>query len=300
MPHTADHTGRRRTWLAAGALAMLVLTGAGCAKPGTAASREAPAPALLRTADLSLPLDAYQASTAEVSVLASGYRALLHRCMARYGFDFPPPAGPGAAGPRTRNERRYGLTDPAAAASRGYRYGNGDRPTEPARPARVALAPAEQAALTGQGGTKTAGKPGPTGGCADVASRALSARSPAGANTDLPQVLSAQSLTQSRQDPRVQAVTRQWAACMKARGYRYATPFEPAGDPRFRGPLTAAETATAKADVACKQQTNLVGVWFAVESALQRTLIDRDATALDLAVQATKAQLAAARAALHS
>jgi hypothetical protein len=39
----------------------------------------------------------------------------------RYGFDFPPATAPAPAGPLTRNERRYGLTDRATAAVLGYR-----------------------------------------------------------------------------------------------------------------------------------------------------------------------------------
>jgi hypothetical protein len=60
--------------------------------------------------------------------------------------------------------------------------------------------------------------------------------------------------------------------------------------------LTPAEIATAKADVACKQQTNLVGIWFTVESAHQRTLIIQNTTALNLAAEAIHTELAAARA----
>lgn len=63
---------------------------------------------------------------------------------------------------------------------------------------------------------------------------------------------------------------------MTAKGYDYRTPLDPPHDPRFAGGLPAAEIATATADVACKKQANVVGVWFAVESAYQKRLVAKD------------------------
>jgi hypothetical protein len=294
-------TSRHRIRRAAAALAPLLLIAAGCARPGPPAGppAERPAPQLLRSADLVLPLDAYLASPAEVSDLTRGYGELLRRCMTRYGFDLPPADHPVSAGPRARNERRYGLADPAGAAARGYRLD--DRDTVAAAPAnrhRAPLPPAAQAALTGTARATAAGQPIPAGGCAGEAVRALSADAPPAADTSLAQRLSAESFARSQRDTRVQAPTRQWAACMKAAGLDYAGPFDPVRDPRFRGPLSPAEIATAEADVACKRETNLVGIWFSIESACQHTLIDGNATALGPAAAALHAQLAAARAAL--
>jgi hypothetical protein len=281
---------------------VLLLAAAGCARPAGAPTpgpaAAAPIPHLLRTADLRLPLDAYLASVAEVAELGSGYRALLRRCMAGYGFDFPPadpPAGPSVGpsvgGPRTRNERRYGLTDPAAA-SHGYRLANG---ASPARPDLPALPAAALAALNGAPGRLVAGRAVLPDGCAGQAGKELAAQVPPGADLGLPDRLARESFERSRQDPRVAAATRRWATCMRGRGYSYATPSEAAADPRFRGPLSRAETATAAADVDCKRQTNLVGIWFTVESADQRTLIAANQPALTLAATALKAELLVAR-----
>jgi hypothetical protein len=300
MPPTPVRTDRRRARRAA-AVALLLLAGAGCGRPAstTAGDRaDQPVPRLLRSADLRLPLDAYLATPAEVSELTRGHLALLRRCMARYGFDYPRTAPPAQAAPRTRNERRYGLTDPTAAAVRGYRLVDRDAAGSAARPAPPALPPGGEAVLTGSPGRTVAGRPVPPDGCAGEASRGLSAGVPPDADSGLPQRLSADSFAHSRGDPRVQAVTRQWAGCMKAAGLDYADPFGPLGDRRFRGPLTRAETTAAQADVACKRQTNLVGVWFTVESTYQHTLIDTNATALEPAGRALRAQLTAAREAL--
>jgi hypothetical protein len=304
MPLTAiRRAARHRSWRAA-ALAALILASSGCGRPGPPfpANRVAPpAPPLLRGAGLRLPLDAYLASPAEVSQLTRGRLALLRRCMGRYGFDYPPPAPPAGPTPRSRNERRYGLTDPAAAAVRGYRLDNRDptgSTTRPAKPAPAAFPPGGLAVLTGAAGRTVAGKPVPPDGCAGEASRELSAHAPPGADTGLPQRLSAESFAQSRNDPEVQAATRQWANCMKTKGLDYASPFDPPGDPRFRGPLSRAETTTATTDVACKRRTNLVGIWFTAESTYQRTLIDNNPAAVEAAAAAVRAQLAAARKAL--
>jgi hypothetical protein len=82
---------------------------------------------------------------------------------------------------------------------------------------------------------------------------------------------------------------------MRAAGYSYDSPMAPAADPRFRGPLSPAETGTAVADVDCKGRTNLVGVWFTVESEYQRPLVHDHAAALTLAAAAVRAELEVAR-----
>lgn len=284
-------------WRPALALALLLATAA-CARPAAtptpapAPAAGGPVPVLLHGADLRLPLDAYLASVTEVAELGSGYRALVHRCMTGYGFDFPPAHLPASTGPLTRNERRYGLTDPAAAATLGYRLANGGGP---ARPGLPALPAAGLDALNGAQGHLVAGRALPADGCAGQARRELTARVPQGADLTLPDRLARDSFERSRQDPRVAAAIQRWAACMREQGYRYATPFEAAADRRFRGPLSGAETATATADVACKARTNLVGIWFSAESGYQRALIDGNGPALALALAGLRAQLAVAR-----
>jgi hypothetical protein len=268
--------------LAAAALA--VLTACGTTEP------PAP-PQLLDAAGLALPLDAYQLSTAGVGELTRGYGALLRRCLARYGATLPAGSPTAGAGPRTRNERRYGLTEERAAAARGYRPA-----VPPAHSRRTAVPPLTEAILAGRAGA-VAGKPVPPGGCAGEARRALTAKAPPGADTGLAERLSADSFVRSRNAQQVRAATAEWARCMAAAGFHYRDPFEPAADARFRGPLAGAEIATATADVACKRATNLVGIWFSVESTYQDASIAANADALTLAARALAAQLATARAA---
>jgi hypothetical protein len=67
---------------------------------------------------------------------------------------------------------------------------------------------------------------------------------------------------------------------MMARGSKYASPLDPPRDPRFRKALTPLEIETAKADVASKNQTHLVGTWFAVESTYQNREVVKHRKAL--------------------
>ena len=90
------------------------------------------------------------------------------------------------------------------------------------------------------------------------------------------------SLARSQQEPQVVAVFKQWSDCMKASGYDYGAPYDAGNDHRWATAMpTAAEIRTASADVACKQKTNLVGVWYAVDSALQTSMIDAQQQQLD-------------------
>lgn len=79
-------------------------------------------------------------------------------------------------------------------------------------------------------------------------------------------------------DPRVVAAYAAWSSCMKAEGYRYATPQEAIGDPSLVPETvkengasvvrhSAAELAHATADVRCKTSTNLVGIAVTVQAA---------------------------------
>jgi hypothetical protein len=270
---------------------------AGCAGPGTPTPAAGPAgsaadrvPELLRTADLRLPLDDYQPSLAETGRLARAHRALLRQCMREFGFADAAPDPATAPGPRTWNERRYGLTDPAQAAH-GYWP---DSRVATARPRSPSLSAAEGAVLTGSGAGTVAGRAVPAGGCAAEAQRRLTARDPVGADRSLAQRLGSTSFFGSQQAPQVRAVTERWAGCMRAAGHPYAGPLDPPKDARFAGPAGPAEVATARTDVGCKQRTNLVGVWFAVEAAQQRSLIAANGPALALARAAFHAELSLA------
>jgi hypothetical protein len=226
-------------------------------------------------------LDSYLLSVAEGQRLARASRELVRRCMAARGLAYGT-AEPVAVGPRTWNERRYGLADPAQAA---LGYWPAER-VPVARPRHGAQPAAVTAALTGDSG------------CAAAASRELTARDPAGADRYLAQRLSTDSFFASQRDPAVRAVVAAWSECVRrATGTRYGSPLDAAADRRFAGRTAGGtEIATAKADVACKERTHLIGVWAGVESRLQGALIARNRPGLRLARAAFEAELAVAAA----
>jgi len=294
----AQQAGTRSRWLV-GAVTAVVAAAvaaatAGCGGPAAAArnpDQPDQMPRLLRSADLRLPLDDYYLSVAEGQRLARAGRALLNQCVRGFGFDYTAP-DPVRTGPRTWTERRYGLTDPAQAAG-GYWAADRVTAATSGRPANTSTA-AEGDVVTGRGAQVVRGRRVPAGGCADEAQRRLAAGSPAGADQTLAQRLGSDTFFGSQRDPRVRAVFSQWSACMRAAGFNYAAPLDPPGDARFQRAVSPVEIATARADVACKQRTNLVGVWFTVEADQQRPLVEANRAALRLARAAFQAELAVA------
>ena len=250
---------------------------AGCA---AAPGPEVAPPDLLRSADLRLPLDDYLFSPAELRELSAARVLLIRRCMTAAGLDYPSRADSAPMGPRTWNERRYGITDPDLAAVDGY--GLGDR--EPvARPA-PRLDAEHRAALDGPRG------------CAVRAGEEQRRGDPE-LDRDLPRRLTAESFARSRRDPAVVAAVGEWSECMRTNGLRYPDPLAPPADRRFAGPGEPAdvEITTATADVECKRATNLVGVWFTAESAIQAGLVADNRAELRRIRQANDAELALSR-----
>jgi hypothetical protein len=66
---------------------------------------------------------------------------------------------------------------------------------------------------------------------------------------------------------------------MRTAGFSYPNPMEAKRE--YRSPSAGAkEIRVARADVACKQQTNLVGIGLSLQTAYQRHLIQLNATKL--------------------
>ena len=260
----------------------------------------AAAPRLLDVSDLRLPVQQYMLDDTQLGRIALARVLLVRRCLLRYGVSTPRPAPPSARyGPRTLTDRRYGITDAALAA----RYGFGLGPRDPARqlrPATPELDPDGQTALTGQGRSVIAGRRVPAGGCLGRSDRELDAGAPPGADADLAQRVQFSSFEASRSDPRVRAVFDAWSRCVAARGPSYTDPLASASDPRFSGPGAAGREAirVALLDIDCKRRTNLVGVWFTVESRIQAALIHREQPAFDRSRAALRARAGAAASVL--
>lgn len=252
-------------------------------------------PRLLASVNLTLPIEKYLFSTAELKELQSAQGILITHCMKGFGFNYKAsPPGPDL-GPRSLMDRRYGLTDEKMAEAFGYHLGNLDprkaKPVAPSLPAGDALV-----ALTGKSGK--AGKPGllvngksvAPGGCSRIAEEAIFGKgevatedSPQNLNIeDFPQSINNESFFATKSSPNVVRAFKAWSSCMEKRGFSYADPFAAIDDKHFQGiNPSSAEIKVATVDVACKKKTNLVGFWFSAETRFEKTTIRKNASRLN-------------------
>ncbi|MFD4138961.1 hypothetical protein [Streptomyces sp. NPDC058572] len=259
-------------------------------------------PTVLRTQDLRFPLSAYDRSEADQEQLGLAQQMLISRCMARYGFTFRAPSGLGGAPHGQAGARRYGVSDAQTAARYGYAppprpRAAGRPPSQPELSESGTLAlhgaadlrpedvpKSQQEAERRTGDVKVNGRAIPIGGCLRESYLKLYAPTPDSVDLLFVFELTAEAETRSREDSRVRAAFGTWAACMKESGFSVSNPAEvPEQLGLDEAELSSPRAVTAaKADVACKQRVNLVGVTYAVESAYQRQLIDEHAETLEL------------------
>ena len=288
---------RRRSWgiavvTVAGLVPAALLTGCGPASTPDPAALPVPAvtavPSPASAVGLVLPLAAYQLSADQQRFVNRADLALVIQCMRRVGFSqFSLGDGPADTKPIDAMSRRYALvTDPATAAAYGYHLpadvspGRSSSPT-PSESERIALTgnPDGSPGLSARSGVTVNGQAVPVGGCYGEASRAMAFN--ATVDTALPDRLGFTSYDRSRGDERVRTATAAWSACMKEHGYAAADPVGATTGLSMAGVAAPAEIQQAVTDVGCQRASNLVGVWFAVESAYQRQLIDVNAEALN-------------------
>jgi hypothetical protein len=235
-----------------------------------------------------LPLQDYSLSAGQIQQTDRARLVLIDHCMRRFGFRYhrelpKPPHGSTDLG------RRYGLTDLALAARNGYRL------TAPKAPKRPELSAVEDAVLLGGGAPAVGAVTVPRGGCLDEANRRLDAKAPPGADIQLGQRMMFDSFTRSQQDSRVKQAFTTWNRCMAESGYHYPSPLAPFGDRTLQQDAKRG-VQVATADVRCKQRSNVVGIWFTVESAYQQRMIEQNGTALRRTRQAIDARLRTAAA----
>ncbi|MGW6980003.1 hypothetical protein ACWGE1_11230 [Streptomyces sp. NPDC054932] len=304
------HSSRRRRPAAAPAAALLtavLLTG--CAGSGGAGGGEpelGPVEVNPATAALSLPMDAYTDTEAERIRMGQVQQALVSRCMARYGFTYEGVRSAEAPGAGTEDRHRYlfGLADPQFAAAHGYDKSAGSgTPTKPRAPelsdsayvvmngeqpgsqgGRIPDANTEEEAATVDSGLTAAGQKVPAGGCGREGYRKLYAPTRDSVDLLFTFGLASEAHDRSRQDSRVVGALKKWSSCMDKSGYAgIESPYdvvEKLGLENDRGGPKA--VTAAKADVACKREVNLVGIWGAVEKAYQERLVEEHAETLTL------------------
>ncbi|MBO4260027.1 hypothetical protein GRC12_40265 [Streptomyces griseorubiginosus] len=216
--------------------------------------------------------------------------AMVSACMRGFGLSYPVAARPARHGPAenafTVLFRRYGVTEARGVRVWGYHVPRSVGPAagDAVSPVKRLSSPVTRALLTGadEAGRRVGryhGRPVPSGGClaapdASTGSGLDDLQGPGTSADGMVAVIKANSFTQSRADPRVRTAVHAWSACMSAHGHRLRDPLSAASVPSMdASAATHAEITQAEADVACKTRTNLVGIWFAVESAYQRAAI---------------------------
>lgn len=299
------------------ALALVVLAGAATAAcsaapatPAPSASPTGPVPPVHLThvasvtdsASLVFPIDAYLLTDDQAIEFDQATNVLTEQCMKQFGFAYTAPAPnilPDTA-TDTNAPRRYGISDAAQVARLGYH----PPPNAPGSK-NTGLTPAGLMVLTGDAETDAspsakppaeyAGRTFPAGGCVGQARAQLTAHGGSVNSDPVAEQINNESLALSQREPQVVAAVKQWSACMARSGYHYAAPYDAGNDPQWDTPSPSAkEIRTASTDVACKAQANLVGIWYAVESQLQREMITANQQHLNQVKAGIAAQMAAA------
>jgi hypothetical protein len=291
--------------LAAAAVAVTGCSATGGPAHGASEPEVSAIPVLADSADLALPLDAYEGTPEERELLVKAQQVLTRRCMDGLGFDYQPPQQSGAA-KQSPNSRIYGVTDPETAARYGYRSPEGTNSVA-TRAKGVPLSKAEETALFGapdlqpdelpknQQEAESESSDGgvPVGGCIRESFLKLYAPDPESVDVLYVFQLKSEAETRARTDSRIERVNARWSACMAKSGYQAKEPMKAAEELGFTdAELGGPQSITAATvDVACKKKTNLVGTYYAVQSAYQRRLVEEHAETLNLARQQLRDRL---------
>jgi hypothetical protein len=282
--------GRHRALGTAIAMLIIVTSVGACAVPPPTSSPITPhsvtaIPHVDSGTGLKLPSEAFNPTATERNLVIDASQKRIAVCMSEYGLTWK--AAPGRMPQINQLDRLYGVSDLDVARSRGYHLPPEYRVSplgdhrQPGPVLDRTMSPAELLVLTGSPtGEETTASPGtfngkqlPFGGCGARARLEVTGVDQIDP-TFLADSITVKAWQESKTHPQVVAVIAEWSRCMKTAGYDFPTPLEvesPAWS--LHGPVTEAEIATAVADVRCKQQTNLIGIWFAVESDYENQII---------------------------
>lgn len=254
-----------------------------------------------------LPIESYMFTDEQRERLETAARILQRECVERFGLDYRAPVDSDSYRPKSLTELRYGITDQSAAEKHGYQP-EGSR--EVAEVVDAKPLPGEYALVllgVGRSGAGAAheetreykGKKIPRGGCVGESRVKLhdSVKDGGGGNAEIVEKINAASWQAAYGDRRVRDVFAKWSRCMKRKGYAYADPMAANNDPRWGDgdSASSAEKSVAAADAQCKEEFNVVGVWYAVEFSYQEEMISQNRKALDAVREQNKDRLKVAQ-----
>lgn len=214
-----------------------------------------------------LPIEAYLPTKADTQLISGARDTLIDACMEKAGFaEWAPAPDLPELGGKTLTDWRYGVHDAEQVASRGY---------HPDASEQKAYDAAMDAGAVDESGADD----GTLRGCVAQADGEV----PPAQEDGLAQQISGDAYRASMENPDVLAAFAKWSSCMSGKGYSYKEPMEASDDPRFNDPyqVTDLEIATAKADVACRDQYDVEKTWFDAEVALQQAAIQKHQAELD-------------------
>lgn len=271
------------------AVSLLTSCGGGGGGGGDGADAGPPAlgdvPRITRSADIpGLPMDSYTLTKEQFLTFMSAQRIAARTCMTRFGFDYKAldsTVDPAQAPPlQPTKAAYYGIIDADRAARFGYQSPDVAPGRNKREPGGAVATEAEQAVYSGKAAnTKVGGATVPQGGCAQESGVAVQTGAVAGVNILTTGNERIDAHQRALADERMKKVLVDWSACMKRAGYAYATPKQAVDDTKWQHPGArgADEFATAKADVACKQKTNVVGTWWALTEAYEKRYVENNA-----------------------
>ncbi|WP_406286860.1 hypothetical protein [Streptomyces sp. NBC_00209] len=230
---------------------------------------------------LALPLEEFMPSYADEIAVQEARDIAETACMRRYGFTDWRTEDLGVSPPVSDNAsnmpRRYGLS--ILAEAKEYGYHTPSQGTESTPPPEQEAAGAETVLRGADGSERVASFKGgalPEGGCTGEVDRKVGTL-----DQHFVEELSSESFLQSQQEPAVKAAMSAWSGCMKERGFNAPTVWDTDELVGVQSETpTDKEIAIAVADVECKQDTDLIKIWFAQESAIQRQLVKENQASL--------------------
>ncbi|MEV0586726.1 hypothetical protein [Nonomuraea sp. NPDC050310] len=242
------------------------------------------------SADLMLPLDAYELAPADhAQVLRARFR-LITECLRHYQLDFQPPAVEPPIYPR--NAGYLGWLEGQQVGQYGYAGPPGYKSSKAMDGFEPYLVTDDQFRVLSGKVERFRGKAVPPGGCdakvdgvlnqgaKDVPAAEIAKRF----NQDEIVELASAAAEAAVRDERIATAERSWSDCMKRAGFHYRTTSDAISDPRWmttaandhlklpRG--TPEETRTALADSTCRRDVNYYGIRQAVHTEYQNKIIE--------------------------